>query len=285
MDLDCRFCGLEYPHGQLCCPHCGRPMLYPNVQAAEAQAERSALAAMYAKAVKWAADHAVEDVARAFESRVAASHAVINRPAGEVERLATSDRELYATYYQLTDAEIRIPPGDKWDRLRRITDELLFTGYRNGIRFAALSLDGRGLSSYGLCTLVLREEMIAHRATVFVENSVLWMKRHLVRIANDEALPEGYRALWDARSQLSVVKLCERLRPCMDPDSFPGLLLRNGPSSVEDEFVEVHVYGPITVRTVGKVVVQKPTELSILVKVEALGEMLTKYGVPLEVVS
>ena len=54
--------------------------------------------------------------------------------------------------------------------MRVFADDALFPGYKEQIRFAALSLDGKGLSSYGECTLILRDHMIAHRASVLEGN-------------------------------------------------------------------------------------------------------------------
>jgi hypothetical protein len=284
MAQNCSSCKLDFPSGPPCCPHCGRPRLFPNVQAAEAPEERAALEVMYAHAMDSAAVRGADAVAQAFEARAARYSAVIGRPVGEVQRLATSDRELYATYYQFATAEIRIPAGERWDVLRRVTDEVLFPNYREGIRFAALSLDERGLSNYGACIMVVRDEMIAHRATVFTEITVRWMRRHLARIVEGDELPRGFRAPWQARARLAVVKVSDRLTASMDRGAFPALLLAEGADTSADEFIEVHIFGPITIRTVEKVVVQKPEEASAVVKLDALAKLLRRQGVPMEVV-
>ena len=68
---------------------------------------------------------------------------------------------------------VRLPNGEKWDVLRPVIDGVIFPGYHDKIRFAALTLNGRGLSGYGPCALILREDRIARRTTVFEENSIL----------------------------------------------------------------------------------------------------------------
>ena len=83
-------------------------------------------------------------VVQRFEACLQTSQAVINRPFEEVHRLATSDKQLYATYYELT--QMRIPEGSEWDVLRVITDTALFGAsdqVRPKIRFGALTLDVR----------------------------------------------------------------------------------------------------------------------------------------------
>ena len=88
-----------------------------------------------------------------FESAVSKARPVICRPLLEMQRLATSDNEIYATYYQLLAAGVRLPKGDKWDVLRAVADDALFPGYKDVLRFGALSLDGFGCLGYGECHL------------------------------------------------------------------------------------------------------------------------------------
>ena len=68
------------------------------------------------------------------------------RPTRELDRLVSSDQELIPSYYGLLAGQVRLPHGNEWDRLRGIADEALFLGYKEHIRFAALSMDGQGLS-------------------------------------------------------------------------------------------------------------------------------------------
>jgi hypothetical protein len=169
----CSACGNSFHLSQPHCPHCGRPGLYGNVYAAEIAEEVGALEERYQTAKRDAATRGAKAALNDFETALFNSQAVIARPVNEVQRLANSDNELYATYYQLQDAPIRLPTGEKWDVLRVIADSALFPNYKEEIRFGALSLDGLGVSNYGECFIVLRTDMIAHRASVFEENSVL----------------------------------------------------------------------------------------------------------------
>ena len=80
------------------------------------------------------------------------------------------------------------------------------------------------------------------------------------------------------------MKVADRLTPATDPHTFPSLLLAEGTDTSGDEFIEVHIFGPITIRTVEKVVVQRPEVAFTLVKLDALVELLRSQGVRLEVV-
>lgn len=164
------------------CPHCGRPSLYPNVYAGEADDEVKALNGRYEEAKRGAAARSAVAAVENFEKAVAGARAVIARSDAEMQRLITSDQQLYATYYQLIDSGIRLPDGGKWDVLRSVADDALFTGFREQIRFAALSLDGTGLANYGDCFMALRRDMIAHRSSLLEENSVLFIEHHDVKM-------------------------------------------------------------------------------------------------------
>jgi hypothetical protein len=178
-----------------------------------------------------------------LEAALRGSKAVINRPLAELERLVASDRQLYATYYQRLGAEVQAPDGSAWDSWRRMADATLFPLFEERIRFAALSLDGTGLQSYGECSLVLREELIAHRASVFEDNSAVFLRDRAYQLAS------GYRATWDDRSRLGVAKLAPEVHACTAPADFPGLLVQQGATSEEDRFIEVHIWGSISART------------------------------------
>ena len=198
----CKFCGLKFPVSRDRCMHCARPSLFPNVKLAEL--EREVLRQRASKARQDASARGVAEAVAALEEAAKTTKAVVARPPTEVARLSYSDREIYATYYQLAEAGVRVPKGDKWDVLRQATDAALFSGFQEEIRFGVVSLDGLGALNYGRCFLVLREDMIAHRATVFESNVVLWLKQHAKSLDDLTDLPPGYRATWEQRSEIAV---------------------------------------------------------------------------------
>lgn len=281
----CDYCGHDYHFSKPTCPHCARPSNYPNVYAAQDNEEVAALRQRYQEAKRAARSRGEETLreVKNFEAEISNSRAVIARPAGELQRLSTSDREGYASYYELIEAEVRFPSGDKWDSLRPLADEALFPSYKAKIRFAALTLDGAGLSSFGECFLVLRTEMIAHRASVFEENSVLFFSKYFKPgLGETRRLPRGYRATWDERGKLCVAKLADRIDGAATPGAYSGLLLRQGSTPEEDDFVEVHVWGPMTIRTIEHVSFSRPTRRAAReITNRANKQRLAKFGVTL----
>jgi hypothetical protein len=238
--------------------------------------EQQALSQRYDAAMALAATRNCVPCILAFEEKLAGSRAVLNRPIPETERLASSDKQLYATFYGLLEAEVRLPYGDKWDRLRRIADEALFPGYKEKIRFAALTLNGRGLFRFGECSLVLREDMIAHRASLFEENSTLFLKRcnYNPRL--------GHRAMWPDRGKLCVAKLADKLQSFLPEGEFATLLLREGSRPEQDHFVEVHIWGPLSIHSIEQITIKANNSLSPAI-LEALRENLERASVRLEV--
>jgi len=265
------------------CPHCGRPGLYPNVRAAEAPDEVVALEQRYLAAFSDATARGADTALLDFEAEVRQSKAVLARTANELQRLATSDKQIYATYYELLRAGVISHAGDRWAVLRALADEAMFPGYKEEIRFAALTLDMRGLSNYGDCFVVFRNDMIAHRASTFEENSTMFMRHHRIQMSEADKLPRGYRATWDDRSWLCAAKLFRRIDAHTPKDEYSKLLLRQGATTADDDFVEVHVWGPMTARTFEQVSVTTRSRRANRVIISALRERLGKLSVKLQV--
>jgi len=253
------------------------------VNVANGQSERDALEIRYQAALTDAKSRGVTVTIDLFEQALAGSEAVICRYFGEVFRLSYSDDEICATFYQRVESGMRIPGGDKWDRLRAIADTNLF-GERNKreVRFAALTLDGFGLENYGDCSLLLKTPMIAHRASVFVENSVIFMRYHNVQAGNDYTVPLGYKAPWLSRGSLAVAKLASKITATTTANEFRALLLKSGADTEKDHFVEVHVWGPITIRSFQKISVRRWVTEPSITQVKCLEEKLAQFNIALQ---
>lgn len=242
----CKHCNYEKPLSVGLCPHCAWMDDYPNVFAAEQ--EQGELEQRYQDAMENAKGSGSESVLKDFENEVLGStRAIINRSFEEVKRLVENTNELYATFYQKVRAGVRIPLGEKWDILRAVADDAFFPNYKEDIRFAALSLNNSGLFNYGECSLVLKESMIEHRATVLDENSVIFMKTHKVMMYEAENLPKGYRATWKDRGKTAVAKHVSDVSAGTSKGEYPKIILQNGKTTEDDIFIEVHIWGPMSI--------------------------------------
>jgi hypothetical protein len=275
----CSSCGNEVPPPAQHCPHCGQPGRFWNVLDADKPDERAALDRRYQATMTDAIARRADGVLKDFESALAGSSAVIARYQSEVLRLASSTRQLYGTYYQLVEAGLRLPDGDEWDVLRELADTVLFPKYKEHMRFGALSLNGRGLPNYGECSIVLREKMIADRTSVFEENSALFIERHDIKISRKPNLPKGYRATWGERAKLGVAKLHGKIDSTTTPDKYSHVLLTPRATSEADDFIEVHIYGPMTVLTMERVIVIAPQTSKRATITKAIKSKLAKHNV------
>jgi hypothetical protein len=183
------------------------------------------------------------EVGERFRNALRQSTAVICCNISRAISLLQSDNSLYASFYELVSGGIRRPEETAVETDRLLVDDLLFPHYREHIHFAALTLDGRGIHAYGACALLLKEGSIAHRATVFETNSVYFYRKHLLRIGSE--IPPGHRAAWEMRDELALVKHKDDLTSDLRDEQFAQLLMRNAESVTYQDFIEVHIYGPL----------------------------------------
>ena len=281
MDDKCVKCGYETPRANMHCIHCYWPMSsgtqtdfipeYPNTRDAEQEREDLDLRIAVTTA-KIAHDAAfIAD----FESFVGHAHATINRWIDEVYRIVMHDESsLITTFEKQLAAGMRIwNRKSKWTALRVHAEVDLFPGYGDEIRYALLSPTRRGLPRYGDCSIVLRDDMIEHRATVFESNTAAWWER--MTEAFGRALPRGYRAHWRDRARLAYVKLAETLKAPLTEDAVTKVLLAEGPDEA-DTFIEVNIFGSLTPRSAEEFTVPKAYEGSPLYdnvreKLESMG--------------
>jgi len=279
LSISCQYCTNEIPEPAERCPHCGGREVFWNVIAAEDPAERAALERRYQAAKADAVARNADGPLKDFEKAMAGSKAVMARSEIELIRLASSDRQLYVTYHELTESGIRLPDGNEWDLLRELADTVLFAKAKKHIRFGALSIDDSGLPNYGPCSIVWRDEMISHRTSVFEENSALFMERRGIKISRAPKLPKGYKATWGQRAKLCVAKLGAKIDSTTTPDKYSAILLKEGATSEDDDFVEVHIFGPMTVLTMEQVIVTSPNRSQRATILKAIKIKLAKHSV------
>lgn len=249
------------------------------MRAARSEEEVTALEERVRRAEAKAESRGASEVIRRFRAAVSQSSAVINRPLGLVNQLVSSDNEIFGTFYKAVSAEMRIPEANAWDKIRQSVDALLFPYYADHIRFAALTIDGRGVPGFGSMSLTLKESTIRERASVFEENSIEFIRRH--RIVPGDVLPLGYRAPWSMRDSLAIAKLEEKIQPTADTREFPGILLTSVDGA--DDFVEVHVYGPIHRRGIARLSGATPRKKADKVLFESVKKKLQEVGAEIEV--
>ena len=169
--MKCPHCSGSIPEHSRLCPNCNCDVGFPNVRAAHRPEERAALETRLKEAHDAALQEGKELLLNAFEAAVQVSNAVLCRSLGVANRIISSDNILFGTFLLEVEAGIRLPEENMFDRARRAVDATFFPFYEREIRFAALSLDGRGPEAYGDCSIVLKDATIAHRASICDENT------------------------------------------------------------------------------------------------------------------
>ena len=223
------------------------------MRAAAEAAERQGLQRRYEAARAEAAGRGVDGEVMAFEAVLASSVMVNARPLGDIERLASSDRQGVATYERQLEAGLRLPDREPWNRLRRLAGDALFTDYADKVHFASVSLDGTGVENYGEAWLQLRSHCVDHRASAFTSNSATFMQA----ISYNQSAAIGHRSTWDERHKVAIAKLAASITTGATSADLSGLLTRQRATSVDDEFVEVQIYGSMTVCTIERVLLSK----------------------------
>jgi hypothetical protein len=281
----CDKCSCEYHYTLERCPHCAHPGNYSNVLIASEKSELDAVDQRYEKAVQGADRRGCALQFADFTKWLQDSRAVVARSYADIDRLAAGDNSVQATYYDLVDAGLKLPDGSSWEELRRPADEVLFPSYREKIRFGALSADGIGVINYGHFWMTMRTAFIEHRTSVFDQNSVTFVSEKRLKAASGALL--GHRANWANRSKLAAAQLADQIAASTRLAEFPSILMKQGAMTATDRFIEAHIWGPITVRTIESVkyrwsLVKDRTPRSLL---RRLSIALNKFGTTLVEVS
>lgn len=277
----CDKCGCEYHYTLERCPHCAHPGNYSNVLIASEKSELDAVDRRYEKALRGAERRCCAREFEGFTNWLQNSRAVVARSYADIARLAADDNSVQATYYDLVDAGLKLPDGSSWEELRRPADEVLFPTYREKIRFGALSADGIGVINYGHFWMTMRTGFIEHRTSVFDQNSVTFVSEKRLKAASGALL--GHRASWANRSRLAAAQLALQITDSTLATEFSSILMKQGAKTAADRFIEAHIWGPITVRTIESVkykwsLVKDRTPRSLL---RSLSLALNKFGTAL----
>jgi hypothetical protein len=253
--MNCSSCGNVVPNSLRACPACGEDNGFPNVRIANSAEERTALRDRLQLAEASATAGLYKDILDDFGQVVLDSKAVIARPLAVIQDLLDDERLLYTSFHLQLDAQSRAP-NEGFDAVRTQFEAALFPNFHKEIRYAALTLANRWLTSFGPFAMILRTQMIERRASVFEENPWLFATRH--RILLNQPLPHGYRATWEARADLVKAKCFPQLSATTRPVEYPHILMQDDNGPFHEDYVEVHIYGPFNRRAIEKVVGPSP---------------------------
>ncbi|MEN9867329.1 MAG: hypothetical protein RL748_2919 [Pseudomonadota bacterium] len=221
------------------CPACGHNNGLPNLR--HCNREQGALEARFQAALADCKARHVEAIALDFTQAVEQNaRAVINGDAQFLFSFLDNERSLYSAYALQLKGQQRIAAAEANHAERIGVEAQVFGAYGENIRYAALSLNGLGIHSYGNCTITLNDQLCCNIASLTEENTFPLVKRH------GKTIPPGYRASWAGRKKLALAKLAARIDSGTTPDQYAGLILFCEGKYQTDQFIEVHLYGPFT---------------------------------------
>lgn len=280
--MNCPQCNTIVPESSRNCPACETHAGFPNVRAAEKPDNVEALKRRVKEAEISTGARKCDTILKEFGDAVCSSKAVLCRSLSKITSLMKSDNELINTYYQQIRSRQRLPEDNVYDNSRGAADAKLFPNYHEEIRFAVLVLNDEVLEHYGNCGLVLEEKVIQERATVFEENTLVFFEKHRITMA--QPIPNGYRAVWKDRNMLAMAKLHYKIDSTKTKDDFPGILFpKSHQDGINDDFIEVHIYGTIHRKSVEYVIAKSPRERCDRTILESLKRSLEKDGISLKI--
>jgi hypothetical protein len=248
----CNHCGVVISEVADACLTCGEPLAPPNVRSASTPYEKTALEARYQKALSDGASYGSSERLGEFSQKLKTAGAVFNVDISFLHAFVTSDKALYTSYSLGVRGQLRKPAKIEDDRQRLAVEGIMFGSYGEKIRYAALSLNGPGLTSYGPYSVRLRDVAIDKRASLLEDNSYAFVKKH--QLTADKQIPPGYRCTWEDREKLALAKLSHRLASAKDETQYPEILLFSEGKYETDDFIEVHIYGPFDSQAIESVV-------------------------------
>ena len=253
----CGNCDSEVPPSGTRCPVCQEPVGYPNVRAALLEDEREALA----HRVKAAQDSAVArrvvpDLQR-FEAEVSQSKAVMSRTLGALSSWVNNESPLFQSFHQQLKHLGRTPSFSVYDQQRASAESTINPFNFQDINFCALTINELGMDRYGPYSVLLSENMIKHRSSVFEENPFIFNDRH--NVVSGTNPPKGYRAVWSNRHNLAVAKLFPEINAGMTSAEFASILIKQIGDGAKNDYIEVHVHGPIHRHSISKVSGSEPS--------------------------
>ena len=207
---------------------------------AEKAEEQAALNARIGDVEASAAARGASDRLKEFTDAVSGSRAVMNRRLDDLHSWSVSNSQFFASFHsQVRDGAIAARENG-WDEQRTSAENTINPIYFERLQVAALCLDDLGMSYYGPYCVVLRDQLIANRASVFEENPFIFCKKHAVY--SGAAPPLGFRATWANRAALAKAKCGNNVQANTDPREYPAILMSSDRDSDECDFIEVHIY-------------------------------------------
>tara|TARA_R110000868_G_scaffold51724_2_gene163507 strand:- start:1344 stop:2180 length:837 start_codon:yes stop_codon:yes gene_type:complete len=276
---NCDTCGAVLLPSGTQCHQCESPIGFPNVR--KAVSEKSKLLERYNSAQNSIILRDIVDVAINFEQYVEhEAKLILAKPVIEVLAL-TNPNKLMTTYHKEIRANARTAEDNQYDQNRDGFESIINPQYHENIQYAALSLTDKGLTYYGGVHLTLNLNKVKHRTTLFEENSYNFVVKH--KLTGVDVAPEGYRATWEDKTKLAVVKCNYKLNKNTSENMFSTIIINDDPAN--PEFIEAHIYGNLGAATVDNMLLGNSACEDDVLMFKASKNAFRKLGINIQIES
>lgn len=229
------------------------PGLYANVDLANTEQEVDKLIIRSSEKELESQAKNTSDICELFHNACEQSKAVIACSVEKLHRQVNVGSNKFEAYYELEKLrwQAQAPKEYNWRTLRPQAEiELLGSEehIRSGLQlhYACLSLDGIGLDHYGECKIELLDNMISGRASCFEGNTALiYFQEH--------GFANRLRSSWGNRALIAYALCSELITSTTTSSDFPNVLLSSSQDGLNDRYIEVHIMGPLSVRSCNRV--------------------------------
>lgn len=252
--IECPDCKSKNDRNRKNCKGCGVSLGFPNVNILSDPYFQEELTKNYDQIVKDCNCNAITpDIIKEFEQIIINdSNAVLNINSKLLFQLVNY-KEDYLPYQRAVREGKREIAEFENDRKRCFIESAFYGIIGGELNYAALSLDDNGLLSYGNISVILHCHLIKNRTTVFIKNT---FKLFDELVANgwkiSEPIPSGYSGTWNERGAIATIKHGKDLSAIKKVD-YVKLILKSTSDKDKDEFIELHIFNPITLDTFKRV--------------------------------
>lgn len=247
--VSCPKCGELASDAMRHCATCGHDLGSPNVRAACSPAEVAALDQRFREAKARAVARGLDAEFDSLHNHMrTSSHVVVAMPPLYARTFLSDPRTLYTGYEALVGTPTRMPAPFAHDSDRHAVGGKLFGSFAHEIRYGVLSLDGKGLSAYGIVFVRLRDITVQDRVSFLEENSYILLDGLQATVRG--AVPLGLRCGWSNRCDLAVVKVEPALTAGSAAPDWSRQLVVSGSTRADDRCIEAHIFGPFNVGAV-----------------------------------
>lgn len=245
----CAECCAPLDHAEMLCGACGAFNGYPNVRRWSTTDNLQLVEKKFQEARSQAFGRGAGATFDAFVVAVEQqAGAVVAIPPIVLRALVSSPKILYAGYENMVAGRVRTSAPAQHDAMRRVVGSIFFPGYAEDIVYAALSLTGDGVASYGDVQCRLKIPMIEKRAIVLIDNSFTVVEHSGKK---DATLPLGCAVPWTHRAKLAAIKVGSKLDPSKGPEQFQELMFQtDGKTRSTDVFLEVAIHGSFNAHSI-----------------------------------